>query len=242
MHWDKAASSIDESFCSVFFCCFEQGFIGFYKGITASYFGITETVINFVLYECIKSNLARLRQRTDDTNPSKSPGNEPIDFVIAGAISKTVACCLAYPHGSNYILLSPFWSDCCQWLWLPIKFRSFGKADSRCVPIMRSNINSSRVSRVRAGTCRQIMLKNSACINSSFHDWFNSLSNIEVARTRLREENTRFHGFFQTLHTVYREEGYRGLYRGLGTQLVRQIPNMAIMMTTYEATVYLLDK
>jgi len=146
---------------SVFCCCFEQGFIGFYKGITASYFGITETAINFVLYECIKSNLARLRQRTDDTNAPKSPGNESIDFVIAGAISKTVACCLAYPH--------------------------------------------------------------------------------EVARTRLREENTRFHGFFQTLHTVYREEGYRGLYRGLGTQLVRQIPNMAIMMTTYEATVYLLD-
>jgi len=36
------------------------------------------------------------------------------------------------------------------------------------------------------------------------------------------------------------EEGYRGVYRGLGTQLVRQIPNTAIMMATYEACVYLL--
>lgn len=38
------------------------------------------------------------------------------------------------------------------------------------------------------------------------------------------------------------EEGYRGLYRGLWTQLVRQIPNTAIMMSTYEAVVYLLTR
>ena len=37
------------------------------------------------------------------------------------------------------------------------------------------------------------------------------------------------------------EEGTRGLYRGLATQLVRQIPNTAIMMATYEAVVYILS-
>ena len=62
----------------------------------------------------------------------------------------------------------------------------------------------------------------------------------EVARTRLREEGTKYRRFFQTLCLVWAEEGYRGLYRGLGTQLVRQIPNTAIMMSTYEAVVYLL--
>lgn len=41
---------------------------------------------------------------------------------------------------------------------------------------------------------------------------------------------------------VAKEEGYRGLYRGLATQLIRQIPNTAIMMSTYEAAVYLLTK
>lgn len=34
-----------------------QGITGFYKGITASYFGISETVIHFVIYEAIKSKL-----------------------------------------------------------------------------------------------------------------------------------------------------------------------------------------
>ena len=65
---------------------------------------------------------------------------------------------------------------------------------------------------------------------------------IEVARTRLREEGNKYRSFWQTLATVAQEEGYRGVYRGLGTQLVRQIPNTAIMMATYEAVVYTLTK
>lgn len=35
----------------------------------------------------------------------------------------------------------------------------------------------------------------------------------EVARTRLREEGTKYQRFWQTLHTVWREEGKYGLYR-----------------------------
>ena len=64
----------------------------------------------------------------------------------------------------------------------------------------------------------------------------------EVARTRLREQGSRYTSFWQTLRIVFREEGKRGLYRGLGTQLVRQIPNSAIMMGTYEFTEKLLTR
>lgn len=67
------------------------------------------------------------------------------------------------------------------------------------------------------------------------------ISFSEVARTRLREEGSKYRTFWQTLSTVFHEEGYRGLYRGLATQLVRQIPNTAIMMATYEAVVYILS-
>lgn len=34
-----------------------SGLLGFYKGITASYFGISETVIHFVIYEAIKGKI-----------------------------------------------------------------------------------------------------------------------------------------------------------------------------------------
>lgn len=63
----------------------------------------------------------------------------------------------------------------------------------------------------------------------------------EVVRTRLRQEGTKYKSFMQTLLLVYKEEGRQGLYRGLVTQLVRQIPNTAIMMASYEAVVAVLS-
>jgi solute carrier family 25 protein 33/36 len=39
---------------------------------------------------------------------------------------------------------------------------------------------------------------------------------------------------------VFREEGYLAFYRGLSAQLIRQIPNTAIVLSTYEFIVYLL--
>lgn len=135
-----------------------QGVRGFYKGITASYFGISETVIHFVIYEALKKKLNELR----DTRPSDNKTSRDfLEFMAAGAASKTIASIVAYPH--------------------------------------------------------------------------------EVARTRLREEGNKYRSFWQTIYTVWKEEGKAGLYRGLGTQLVRQIPNTAIMMATYEAVVYVLS-
>lgn len=136
-----------------------SGIKGFYKGITASYFGITETIIHFVIYEAIKAKLMAVRAHQAVDGDSKKT-RDFVEFMMAGAVSKTCASCIAYPH--------------------------------------------------------------------------------EVARTRLREEGSKYRTFFQTLGTVAQEEGYRGLYRGLSTQLIRQIPNTAIMMATYEAVVYVL--
>ena len=56
----------------------------------------------------------------------------------------------------------------------------------------------------------------------------------EVARTRLREEGSGHRKFWPCLMAVYRTEGRLGLYRGFCVQLLRQIPNSAILMTTYE--------
>jgi len=135
----------------------DLGIQGFWKGVTASYWGISETVIHFVIYEYLKKQLAiaQNKRKTDEKTFLDFAG-----FMLCGACSKTCATIVAYPH--------------------------------------------------------------------------------EVARTRLREENSVYRSFWQTLATVYRNEGRRGLYRGLATQLIRQIPNTAIMMSTYELTVYVL--
>uniref|UniRef100_A0A8D2P0V2 Solute carrier family 25 member 36 n=1 Tax=Zosterops lateralis melanops TaxID=1220523 RepID=A0A8D2P0V2_ZOSLA len=140
-----------------------DGFKGFYRGMSASYAGISETVIHFVIYESIKKRLLEYKTASTMDNEDES-AKEASDFVrmmMAAATSKTCATSIAYPH--------------------------------------------------------------------------------EVVRTRLREEGTKYRSFFQTLSLLVREEGYGSLYRGLTTHLIRQIPNTAIMMSTYEVVVYLLD-
>jgi hypothetical protein len=54
----------------------------------------------------------------------------------------------------------------------------------------------------------------------------------------MRQGTPKYTSFWPTLFLVFQEEGFRALYRGLCTQLVRQIPNSAIMLSTYEAVVY----
>ncbi|KAF5270656.1 hypothetical protein FQA39_LY01394 [Lamprigera yunnana] len=139
----------------------KSGIKGFYKGITASYMGISETIIHFVIYEAVKAKLIEHRVKNAREYDTTKNYKDFLEFMMAGGISKTIASCLAYPH--------------------------------------------------------------------------------EVARTRLREDGNKYNKFWQTLALVAKEEGIRGVYRGLGTQLVRQIPNTAIMMATYEAVVYLLS-
>uniref|UniRef100_A0A3B4F6Y1 Solute carrier family 25 member 36-A n=1 Tax=Pundamilia nyererei TaxID=303518 RepID=A0A3B4F6Y1_9CICH len=139
-----------------------DGLRGFYRGMSASYAGISETVIHFVIYETIKRKWLEYKAQAsmDEEEESVKDASDFVGMMLAAATSKTCATSIAYPH--------------------------------------------------------------------------------EVIRTRLREEGSKYRSFFHTLLTVSKEEGYRALYRGLTTHLVRQIPNTAIMMCTYEVVVYLL--
>ncbi|XP_069473878.1 solute carrier family 25 member 36 isoform X1 [Ambystoma mexicanum] len=140
-----------------------DGVKGFYRGMSASYAGISETVIHFVIYESIKRKLLEQKAASamDSDEESVKEASDFVGMMLAAATSKTCATSIAYPH--------------------------------------------------------------------------------EVVRTRLREEGTKYHAFFQTVSLVVKEEGYSSLYRGLTTHLFRQIPNTAIMMSTYELVVYLLN-
>ncbi len=70
-----------------------DGFRGFYKGVTASYVGISETVIHWVIYEQLKQVFRKYH------NIEHKNFIDFLSFMGAAAISKTTASCLAYPHG-----------------------------------------------------------------------------------------------------------------------------------------------
>ncbi|KAL7976228.1 hypothetical protein Chor_008325 [Crotalus horridus] len=137
-----------------------EGIRGFYRGLTASYAGISETIICFAIYERLKQLLKDPALSPFTGNPENSTNF--FGITVAAAISKGCASCIAYPH--------------------------------------------------------------------------------EVIRTRLREEGTKYQSFIQTARLIFQEEGYCAFYRGLFAQLMRQIPNTAIVLSTYELIVYLLEE
>jgi solute carrier family 25 protein 33/36 len=112
-------------------------------GVSASYVGVSETIVHFVIYEQIKAQLQLLHTR-QNLAPDDASLYNFVSYLCAAACSKSCATTLCYPH--------------------------------------------------------------------------------EVVRTRLREEGTKYRTFLQTLKTVYYEESIAGLYRGLLTHLIRQIP------------------
>lgn len=131
-----------------------DGIGGFYRGLSASYIGSSETVVYFVIYERLKLIMSAHRGEHSLS---------PADYACGAFVAKSIATVSFYPH--------------------------------------------------------------------------------EVVRTRLRQESAKanvkkvYSGFMQTLKKVYVEEGWVGLYGGMGAHLMRQVPNTVIMFLTYESIV-----
>lgn len=67
-----------------------EGVRGLYKGLSASYLGVIEGTIQWVLYEQLKQNL-----KSKETSTSKGSW---LNYFFAAAGSKLVAATLTYPH------------------------------------------------------------------------------------------------------------------------------------------------
>ncbi|KAK3803599.1 hypothetical protein RRG08_023317 [Elysia crispata] len=193
----------------------ENGLRGFYKGISASYFGVSETVIHLVIYETIKGYLQQAKQ-TAATHDRLS--------AAAASSSYTPSSMSSTSSSSTNTASSSH-----------LQAKGTDSADGNDNSNPSFSLNSAKevflasdyLKFMLAGACSKTFAT-TLCYPH------------EVARTRLREEGSRYRSFFQTLFLVFKEEGRAGLYRGLSTQLIRQIPNTAIVMATYEAVVHLL--
>jgi len=67
----------------------EEGIMGFYKGLGASYLGISESAISFVLYEKFKAMALAQQGNADLSNTT---------YLIAAGTSKLIASVTTYPH------------------------------------------------------------------------------------------------------------------------------------------------
>lgn len=82
-----------------------EGIRGFYRGLTASYAGISETMICFLIYETLKKYLAQSRFTTPATDTEKR-ASDFLGVMFAAAFAKGCASCIAYPHGRLILPIS----------------------------------------------------------------------------------------------------------------------------------------
>ncbi|KAI8331327.1 mitochondrial carrier domain-containing protein [Chlamydoabsidia padenii] len=66
----------------------------------------------------------------------------------------------------------------------------------------------------------------------------------EVIRTRLQNQTVqpfKYKGIAHAFKIILEEEGYRGFYKGMPTNLLRTVPSSALTILTYEVIVHRLD-
>ena len=69
----------------------EEGFRGFYRGLTASYMGISETALQFAVYERLKSVVKQYREK-------ENGAGKVCDYMAAAGLAKLIASTSTYPH------------------------------------------------------------------------------------------------------------------------------------------------
>ena len=69
-----------------------HGLRAFFRGMSASYFGVFETIIYFVVYEDIKKRLKHYRHSI------KAEEFHVFDYVLGSVVSKLAATLIMYPH------------------------------------------------------------------------------------------------------------------------------------------------
>ncbi len=79
----------------------EEGVRGLYKGMSASYLGVAESTLQWVLYEQFKGYLARREQQLERSGRERTAWDRSIEWTGnfgAAGVAKFVAAILAYPH------------------------------------------------------------------------------------------------------------------------------------------------
>ncbi|XP_078729443.1 solute carrier family 25 member 36-like [Lampetra fluviatilis] len=183
-----------------------EGVRGFYRGMTASYAGISETIVHFVLYESLKRRLLEARGH----NSGRNSGRDGATPATTGGGPRAEGASRRLGGTATSVVVA-----------------AAAPAAVAVATVEDGRLASDFLVLMCAAACSK------ACASCLAYPH-------EVARTRLREEGTKYRSLVQTLRVVAREEGGRALYRGLPAHLLRQVPNTAIMMATYEVVVYLL--
>ncbi|RUP48893.1 hypothetical protein BC936DRAFT_143728 [Jimgerdemannia flammicorona] len=107
---DHSANHFTRKYKNSFHCLIQivrdEGIKGLYKGMSASYLGVAESTIQWVVYEQLKSMIAESKVQKEglplsSLQSSDIGGKSPKDWVGhlgSAAVAKFIAACISYPH------------------------------------------------------------------------------------------------------------------------------------------------
>lgn len=87
-----------------------EGFRGLYKGMSASYLGVSESTLQWVLYEQMKSYLKRREERIQHSGRAKNVWDRTVEWtgrVGAAGSAKLFAAVITYPHEVSICYAAP---------------------------------------------------------------------------------------------------------------------------------------
>jgi solute carrier family 25 protein 33/36 len=79
----------------------KEGVPGLYRGLTASYLGVTESTLQWMLYEQMKLALARREDRVAASGRAPTVWDQTVAWsgkVSAAGAAKFIAAIITYPH------------------------------------------------------------------------------------------------------------------------------------------------
>ncbi|KAJ3105429.1 hypothetical protein HDU96_008576 [Phlyctochytrium bullatum] len=185
-----------------------EGIRGLYKGLSASILGLSETTLQFVLYEQMKkrvlaSKLEKLkREQLTTGQPLPKPALAWSDTFAMAATAKLIATITTYPHEVLRTRLRQ----------APVVLPALS--------VSSSNLTASGAQALPFSTAT------STPSNLSFASG-SSQRHHHTAPTMPT-------GLFQMARKIYVEEGLGALYGGLTAHLLRVVPNAALLFATVE--------
>ncbi|KZF20485.1 mitochondrial carrier [Xylona heveae TC161] len=104
-HAEKSGSHLNRQYKNSLDCTMQvlrkEGIRGLYKGLSASYLGVSESTLQWVLYEQMKMFLARREARMLASGKSKTNWDHAVDWIGkigAAGSAKFFAAIITYPH------------------------------------------------------------------------------------------------------------------------------------------------
>lgn len=230
-----------------------EGLCALFKGLTPSLFGIVPTrAIYFTAY-------SQAKHRFNKLFPYESPAVHLCSAISAGAVTATFTSPIWVVKTQVQLESKPgkrmSVNSCVRQIYKVDGFRGFyrgltasyaGTMETAIHFVIYEHIKKLIIANNRDTSYQLRPLDCVIAAGSAKLIASTTCYPHEVVRTRMRVKVPRaqrkYHSFFQTLFTVWREEGIRrGLYGGMSAHLMRVVPNTAIVFLTYEAVVSLID-